>query len=179
MNTFPWTLSPGVLPPLEIPLGNKCAHVNLSPQFKLLSSLADCVWGLPRQVWPRVLLARQPREDFRLAHRDEPQRENVGAKKQHLAQVQIKPWLHRRLGSRGLDNWSGNRHKMLIMMFAAIQGLSPQRLHLRGRSPFAGMWFLFPSLPRVTDLSQFARACPSFKTESLCPGKHSASGEGE
>ena len=58
-------------------------------------------------------------------------------------------------------------------MFAAIQGLSPQRLHLRGRSPSAGMWFLFPSLPRVTDLSQFSHTCPSFKRESLCPGKHS------
>lgn len=41
-------------------------------------------------------------------------------------------------------NWSGNSHKMLIIMFAAILVLSPQCFHLKGDILWQGCGFSLP-----------------------------------
>lgn len=68
-------------------------HCSLSLYYLWLA-----VCGGRRVAWLRVLLAGQSLEDFFLAHCDKPQQENAGVKKQHLAQMQIKSWLHWRHG---------------------------------------------------------------------------------
>lgn len=125
-----------MLPHLIIPLDNKCAC-----QFPAVAR-ANCVEVafLPMATGPAGWAAMGG-----LAHHDESQGANVGRK-----ETEFSPSAHR--APALLEAWDAEAWVARVeiamkcvydTMFADIQVLSPQCLHLRGRSLFARMLFFF------------------------------------